>query len=68
MTLNQFFAALQNPNMVVSIFKDNAELTKIYASGYAQLNATLLADGVDAFTITSPSACTVTLAATPNIS
>ena len=61
MTLSEFFAALQNPNMVVTIKEGNSELTKIYASGYEQLLATLLAKEVDKITIVNQNAATVEL-------
>lgn len=56
MTLQEFFAALQNPNMVVTIKEPTdgeatVELTKIFASGYEQLLASLLARTVDELTI-----------------
>lgn len=61
MTLSEFFAALQNPNMVVTIMEGNSELTKIYASGYEQLLATLLAKEVSKITIVNQNAATVEL-------
>ena len=61
MTLSEFFAALQNPNMVVTIKEGNTELTKIYASGYEQLLATLLAKEVDKITIVNQNQATVEL-------
>lgn len=61
MTLSEFFAALQNPNMVVTITEGNTELTKIYASGYEQLLATLLAKEVDKITIVNQNAATIDL-------
>lgn len=61
MTLNDFFAALQNPNMVVSVTQNNVELTKIYASGYEQLLTELLEETVSKITIINQSSCTVEL-------
>ena len=61
MTLSEFFAALQNPNMVVTIKEGSSELTKIYASGYEQLLATLLAKEVSKITIVNQNAATVEL-------
>lgn len=68
MTLAQFFAALQNPNMVVTINEPGTgesvtELTKIYASGYEQLLAALLAREVDKIEVKSNSAATILLTA-----
>ena len=64
MTLEDFFAALQNKNMVVAVMKDGVELTKIYASGYEQLLATLLAEEVDKITIQNTNQATVELVGT----
>ena len=64
MTLEDFFAALQNKNMVVAVMKDSVELTKIYASGYEQLLATLLAEEVDKITIQNTNQATVELVGT----
>ena len=61
MTLNEFFAALQNPNMVVTVTQGNSELTKIYASGYEQLLASLLAKEVSKITVMNQNAATVEL-------
>lgn len=61
MTLSEFFAALQNPNMVVTVKEGNTELTKIYASGYEQLLATLLAKEVDKITIVNQNQATIDL-------
>lgn len=61
MTLSEFFAALQNPNMVVTIKEGNTELTKIYASGYEQLLTTLLGKEVDKITIVNQNQATVEL-------
>lgn len=68
MTLQEFFAALQNPNMVVTIQEPDSgeavvELTKIYASGYEQLLASLLARTVDKLTITNNGNATILLTA-----
>lgn len=61
MTLEELFAALQNPNMVVTVIEGTTELTKIYASGYEQLQATLLAKEVDKITVVNQNAATVNL-------
>lgn len=61
MTLEEFFAALQNPNMVVTVMENNVELTKIYASGYEQLQASLLAKEVDTITVMNQNAATIVL-------
>lgn len=61
MTLEELFAALQNPNMVVTVMKNNSELTRIYASGYEQLQATLLAQTVTKITVQNQNAAVVEL-------
>lgn len=61
MTLEEFFAALQNPNMVVTVVEGSTELTKIYASGYEQLQASLLAKEVDKITVVNQNAATINL-------
>lgn len=61
MTLEELFAALQNPNMVVTVIEGTTELTKIYASGYQQLQATLLAKEVNKITVVNQNAATVNL-------
>ena len=61
MTLEELFAALQNPNMVVTVIEGTTELTKIYASGYEQLQATLLAKEVNKITVVNQNAATVNL-------
>lgn len=61
MTLEEFFAALQNPNMVVTVVEGSTELTKIYASGYEQLQASLLAKEVDKITVVNNNAATINL-------
>lgn len=61
MTLEEFFEALQNPNMVVTVIEGTTELTKIYASGYEQLQDTLLAKEVDKITVVNQNAATVNL-------
>lgn len=64
MTLSEFLAALNNPNAVVTVVdSDNTELVKVYASGYAQLIAELLAREVDKVTIASANGVTVLLKA-----
>lgn len=42
MTLEEFFAALQNPNMVVTVVEGSTELTKIYASGMSSFRVHFL--------------------------
>ena len=64
MTLEDFFAALQNKNMVVAVIKDGFELTKIYASGYEQLLTTLLEEEVEKITIANTNNATVELVGT----
>ena len=61
MTLQEFFAALQNPNMVVAVVKNSSELTKIYASGYEQLQSALLSQTVTKITVQNQNAATVEL-------
>lgn len=61
MTLEEFFDALQNPNMVVTVKEGNTELTKIYASGYEQLQSSLLAKEVDKITVVNQNAATIDL-------
>lgn len=61
MTLEEFFDALQNPNMVVTVKEGTTELTKIYASGYEQLQSSLLAKEVDKITVVNQNAATVEL-------
>ena len=68
MTLSEFFAALQNPNMVVTIKAPGTgseveELAKIYAPGYEQLLSATLARTVDKITIGNASAAEVLLTA-----
>ena len=64
MTLSQFLAALNNAQAVVTILdNDNTELVKVYAAGYEQLLATLLAREVDKVTIVQSNAVTVLLKA-----
>jgi predicted YcjX-like family ATPase len=64
MTLSEFLAALNNPQAVVTVFDDdNTELIKLYAAGYAQLLATLLAREVDKVTVVNQAAITVILKA-----
>ena len=51
MTLSEFLAALTNAQAVVTVIEsDNTELVKLYAAGYSQLLATLLAREVDKVT------------------
>lgn len=61
MTLGELFAALQNPNMVVTVMKNNAELTRIYVSGYEQLLTALLSEEVSKITVMNQNAATVEL-------
>ncbi len=64
MTLSEFLAALNNPQAVVTVIDDdNTELIKLYAAGYAQLLATLLAREVDKVTVVNQAAITVILKA-----
>lgn len=63
MTLTQFLAALTNTNMVVTVLDSNdVELVKMYAAGYQQLLATLLAKTVSQITFVSAQAVTIKLA------
>lgn len=64
MTLQEFFAALQNPNMVITVIEDSTELTKIFASGYEQLQASLLAKEVSTITVINNTQATVVLETT----
>lgn len=62
MTLSEFLTALNNPGAVVTIIEsNNTELIKLYAAGYAQLLASLLAREVDKVTVTNTNAITVVL-------
>lgn len=66
MTLSEFLAALNNPQAVVTVLDSetgNPELIKLYAAGYEQLLATLLAREVDKVTIVNQAAVTVILKA-----
>ena len=64
MTLSEFLAALNNPQAVVTVNdNDNTELIKMYAAGYAQLLATLLAREVDKVTVVNQAAITILLKA-----
>ncbi len=66
MTLQEFLAALDNPTAVVTV-KDstegNPDLIKLYAAGYAQLLATLLAREIDKVTVVKADQITVILKA-----
>lgn len=67
MTLQEFLAALQNPNAVVTINEAGEtphELIKMYAAGYEQLLTDLLAKEVETVTVVSPQAITVVVEAT----
>lgn len=62
MTLSEFLAALNNPNAVITVIDDdNTELIKLYAAGYAQLLATVLAREVDKVTVVKVDQITVLL-------
>lgn len=61
MTLQELFAAFQNPGMVVTVKKNDAELTKIYVSGYEQLQSSLLAQTVNKITVQNQNAAVVEL-------
>jgi predicted YcjX-like family ATPase len=62
MTLSEFLAALNNPNAVVTVNNDDGtELIKLYAAGYAQLLAALLAREIDKVTVVNQAAITVLL-------
>lgn len=64
MTLQEFLAALNNPNAVITVIDDdNTELIKLYAAGYAQLLATVLAREVDKVTVVKVDQITVLLKA-----
>lgn len=68
MTLQQLFAALQNPNMVITIQEPGSgeavnELAKIYVPGYEQLQSSLLSRTVDKITVAGNGAATVLLTA-----
>ena len=63
MTLTQFLAALTNTTAVVTVNdNDGSELVKLYASGYQQLLATLLAREVEEVTVVNNQAVTIKLA------
>lgn len=61
MTLQEFFEALTNANMVVTVNEGTVELTKIYASGYEQLQSSLLAKEVSKITIQNVNSAVVDL-------
>lgn len=64
MTLSEFLAALTNAQAVVTVIEsDNTELVKLYAAGYSQLLATLLAREVDKVTIANANGVSVLLKA-----
>ena len=64
MTLQEFLAALNNPNAVITVIDDDStELIKLYAAGYAQLLATVLAREVDKVTVVKVDQITVLLKA-----
>ena len=63
MTVEQFLAALTNDKMLITILDyDDSELVKLYAQGYEQLLASLLAETVDKITISGNAAITIVLA------
>jgi len=61
MTLQEFFAALLNTNMIVTVVEDSTELTKIYASGYEQLQSSLLAKTVSTINVVNNNNITIVL-------
>lgn len=62
MTLSEFLVSLTNTDALVTVLDaDNTELVKLYAPGYAQLIATLLAREVSKVTVVNPKAITVVL-------
>ena len=61
MTLQEFFEALTNTNMVVTVNEGAVELTKIYASGYEQLQSSLLAKEVSKITVQNVNSAVVDL-------
>ena len=62
MTVQEFLAALQNPTSIVTILdNDGTELIKLYAAGYAQLLATLLARDVEQVTVGNQNAISLKL-------
>ena len=68
MTLQEFFAALQNTNMVVSVQEQGSgeattELVKLYSLGYEQLLTSLLARTVDKINVKGAGETVVILAA-----
>lgn len=63
MTLSELFAALTNANMVITVVENDSELTKIYVSGYEQLQSSLLAKTVDSITVVNQNAATVVVSA-----
>lgn len=63
MTVQEFLAALNNPNAVVTVTEnDGTELIKLYAAGYQQLVHTLLGREIAQVTVVNPQAITVKLA------
>ena len=63
MTLSEFLAALTNAQAVVTVQdNDGTELVKLFAAGYAQLLAELLAREVAQVTVVNQTAITVKLA------
>lgn len=63
MTLSEFLASLQNAGQIqVTVLEsDNTELVKLYAAGYEQLLASLLARTVEKVTILNQAAVSVVL-------
>ena len=67
MTLSELLASFENATTMLVTVKDstdgNPELVKLYASGYAQLLATLLAREVDKVTVQNQASVIVVLKA-----
>lgn len=64
MSLSELFAALTNGNMVITVMEDESELTRIYVSGYEQLQSSLLAKTVESITVVNQNAATVAVSST----
>ena len=65
MTVTQFLSSLQNAGQIQVVIQNenNETLVKLFADGYEQLLATLLARTIEKVTITSTTSITVVLAA-----
>lgn len=61
MTLSEFLVALTNADALVTVIDGDKELVKLYAPGYNQLLAVLLAREVAQVTVVNPKAITVKL-------